>query len=179
MSETDEFARLLLEEAKRFLERASCEDHEAKNAYLHASLLLSFSALEAHINCIADDFLVRPDLSTLERSILGERDIELSSGEFVLKETLKIFRLEDRIEFLYRRFSGKSIDKSVTWWSDFKDGLKLRNTLTHPKGVSSVAEAKVKKTVLSILELLDVIYSGIYKTSYPPKIRGLDSKMTF
>jgi hypothetical protein len=179
MSDTDKFARLLLEEAKRFLERASREDREAKTAYLHASLLLSFSALEAHINCISDDFLVRPELSTLERSILAEREIELSSGEFVLKENLKIFRLEDRIEFLYRRFSGKSIDKTTSWWSDFKEGLKLRNTLTHPKGVSVVAEAKVKKTVLSILELLNAIYLGIYKTPYPPKIRGLDSTMTF
>jgi hypothetical protein len=29
-------------------------------------------------------------------------------------------RLDERIEFIYLKFSGKEIDRSSSWWSQFK-----------------------------------------------------------
>src|SRR5438105_4558960 len=100
MSEADEFSKSLLEEAKRFYEKSISEStREGKTAYLHASLNLAFCSLEAHVNGIADDFVTRPELSIVEKSLLAEREIRLEKGQFVLADTLKMSRLEDRIEF--------------------------------------------------------------------------------
>lgn len=67
MTNVDEFSRVLLEEAKRFFERAVDEkSDEGKTAYLHGALILGFCALEAHVNAIADDFLVRDELRFLK-----------------------------------------------------------------------------------------------------------------
>lgn len=124
MSDIDEFSRSLLEEAKRFLEKAKdATGAPGETAYLHAGLALGFCALEAHINAIADDFLTRDDLPILERSILAELDYKLEHGEFTLTQKLKMYRLEDRYEFLYRRFSGAPVDKSSSWWPRLKASL--------------------------------------------------------
>ena len=99
MANVDKLGRALLEEAKRFFEKAREETTiEGKQAYLHASLVLGFCSFEAHINSIADDFLVRPELTVVERSILDEKDFKLIEGEFTLTDGLKMHRLTDRIE---------------------------------------------------------------------------------
>ena len=180
MVSADEFATGLLEEAKRFLEKARAEGiKEGRAAYLHAALLVGFAALEAHVNCIADDFLVGEDLTTLDRSILAEKDFELKSGEFVTKESLRMYRLEDRIEYLHRRFSGAAIDKQKAWWSYFKKGLVMRNELTHSKGPTEVEETDVARILEGILELIDHVYRAVYKKKFPARRRGLDSHLSF
>lgn len=180
MGDVDAFASQLLEEAKRFLEKAVCEaDAEGKAAYLHAALSLVFSALEAHVNSIADDFLVRDDLSLLDRSILSERDVQLDNGQHVLTDRLRMYRLEDRIEFLYRRFCGALLDKNSAVWSRFKSGLNLRNRLTHPKEAAEITEQLTRQALTAVVDLLDLLYRGIYKRPYPTAKRGLDSNLAF
>jgi hypothetical protein len=61
MQSFDEFSRLLLEEAKRFLEKAKGTEDPGQSAYLHAALTLGACALEAHVNAVCDDFLTRDD----------------------------------------------------------------------------------------------------------------------
>ena len=74
MSDFDEFASSLLEESKRFLEKASVADEKStQDAYLHASLLLSFCSLEAHINAISDEFAGRPEFSVHERGAAARK----------------------------------------------------------------------------------------------------------
>ena len=87
MPDIDSFARQLLEEAKRFLEKSRDADDEsaARNAYLHAALMLAFRCLEAHLNAAADDFVRRGDLSLHDRSVMFEQEVRLENGEFVLK----------------------------------------------------------------------------------------------
>ena len=97
MKEIDKFSRSLLEELKRFLQKAELEDSEEDRSTLHASLVLGFSALEAYINAIADDLLICKDTPLLDRAILSEKEFVLTNGKFVLNEQLKIYRLEDRI----------------------------------------------------------------------------------
>lgn len=135
--------------------------------------------MEAHINAIADDLLVRKELTVLERAILSERDFKLSDGQFEVTTALKIYRLEDRIEFLHRRFSGMAIDKNATWWANLKHGMILRNRLTHPKEAIEIQEPMVRQALQSVLDALDALYKAIYRASYPPGRRGLDSTMTF
>jgi hypothetical protein len=176
----DQFARGLLEEAKRFYEKARDEhSDEGKQAYLHSALMLGFCSFEANINSIAADFLVRPELTILDQSILGEREFRFADGEFVLVDGLKMYRLNERVEFIHRRFSGAPLDKTQAFWSQFKTALSLRNELTHPKQQTVLKEEAVAQALESILAVLDAIYRAVYKKPYPARKRGLASKMTF
>lgn len=180
MEEADIFSRELTEEAKRFLEKAKKEKSlEGKNAYLHAALLVAFAALEGHINSIADDFLVRRDLTILEQSILSEKTIGFENGEFCLKDQLKMYRLEERIEFIYRRFSGKCLKKDAPWWGKLKNGINLRNRLIHPKKREVFTEAMIEASIQAIIDTLDIIYRAIYKRPYPIAKRRIISSMNF
>lgn len=180
MFDVDEFCTNLMEEAKRFYEKAQAEtDNEGKNAYLHSALLLAFASLEAHVNAIADDFSLREDLTILEQSILFEKRFEIDNGKLRLTNELKMYRLEDRIQFLYYRFAGKPVNRDSKWWSDFKEGINFRNKLTHPKKVIQISESMIEKYLTAIINTLDELYKAVYKRSYPLTQRGLNSQMDF
>jgi len=180
VADFDFFASHLLEEAKRFLERAveAKSDAVARDAYLHASLLLAFSGLEAHVNAIADEFATRTDLTPHERGILTECDVRLESGEFALG-TFRMYRLEDRILFLHRRFSGHFLDTQAPSWSQFKDATLLRNKLTHPKEPQVISVGNVELAISAIISVLDNLYVAIYKRSLPAAGFGLGTPLNF
>ncbi|HXN52631.1 MAG TPA: hypothetical protein VN943_11905 [Candidatus Acidoferrum sp.] len=180
MADFDIFANQLLEEAKRFLEKASqASDVTAQAANLHAALMLSFCALEAHINLIGEEFSIRTDLSAHEKGLLLERDVRLEDGEFKVQKTLKMVRLEDRIEFLHAKLSGKPVDKSAAWWGHLISAVQLRNELTHAKAIPSVTETAVRSAIQAILSALDTLVKAIYKKKLPAAQMGLNSVMTF
>ncbi len=179
MSDFDAFSGELLEESKRFLEKASeTSDAAAKKAYLHASLMLSISALEARVNSIADEQNRRTDLSMHERGLMLEREVYLENGEFSLTDRLKMWRLEERIEYLCVRNTGKPVDKS-TWWGQLKDAIRLRNDLTHPKAVPGISESSVKRALEAVIATLDALSKAVYRKRYPAARRGLTAKIQF
>jgi hypothetical protein len=177
VAEMDAFAAQLWEEAKGYLEKARLTSEiKSKEAYLHAALNLGFCSLEGHLNAIAEDFLTRDDLSPHERSILLEKRVELEKGFFTVTNTTQIYRLEDRLLFLCNRFSKKKpLDLTASYWGQFKEALKLRNELTHPKEPARVTQTSVERALLAILQLLDVAYRRIFGRKFPGKDRGLNS----
>jgi hypothetical protein len=181
MAALSAFASELLEEAKRFLEKAAeTKESAPKKAFLHAALMVGFAAFEAHINAIADDFLSREDLSPHDRGLLAEHVVELMDGEFREKDILKMHRIEDRVLFLCRHFSKTPVDRKAAFWSEFKEASRLRNNLTHPKDESlSIGEAAVKRALTATIELLNFMYLALYKKKLPAHNRGLNSKLTF
>lgn len=180
MAEIDIFANQLLEEAKRFLEKArESSDSIAEAANLHAALMLTFCAFEAHINAIGEEFSARPELSAHERGLLLERDVRLERGEFQVKSGLRMARLEDRIEFLLAKFAAKPVDIGSSWWAQLAAATLLRNQLTHAKNVPEVSQGSVRAAIGAIVDALDTIYQGIYKRKFPPAARGLQSRLTF
>ena len=181
MAALSTFASDLLEEGKHFLEKAtSSAEPQAKAAFLHAALMLGFVGFEAHLNAIADDFLARGDLSPHERGLLAEHVVELIDGEFCEKKSLKMQRIEDRVQFLCRRFSKTPIDRTASYWGEFVEASKLRNNLTHPKAdPPAIGEAAVKRALNAIIELLNYLYRSVYKKKLPAYNRGLSSKLTF
>ena len=180
MAEIDLFANQLLEESKRFLEKATeTSDEVAQTADLHASLLLAFCALEAHVNAIAEEFSVRTDLSVHERGILLEREIRLIDGEFRVTTGLKIARLEERMEFLHAKFSGQPLDRSSPWWSAISSAIDLRNRLTHVKAVPAITTGHVKNAIQAVVEAINALYNAIYKRNFPLVNQGLHSSLTF
>ena len=180
MSQIDEFAQSLLEESKRFLEKAKDgQETVAINAHLHAAILLAFSSLEAHVNSISDDFVDRPEMTVHDKAVLMEREVRLEKGEYKIASALKIFRLEDRIQFLHLRFSGKKLDHMQTWWSRLADATKLRNQLTHPKEMVVFKPEAVERAIQAIVDTIDALYRAIYALPFPAAARGVQSTLSF
>lgn len=180
MSNIDDFASTLLEEAKRYLELGKeAGEPVARNAHLHASLMLSFCALEAHVNAVADEMAIRSHLSAHDLGILKEREVRLKDGAFNLTNDLKMFRLEDRILYLHARFATKPFNKTVAWWSHLKTSLIIRNRLTHPKDEVLIKVNEVEASLNAIIEAIDALYLGIYGKRFPAVMTGLQSRLTF
>lgn len=180
MNPIDDFASTLLEEAKQFLDKSK-EDIEAagKQAFLHAALMLGFSALEAHVNAVAKDFADQNGFTPHEVGVLLEKAVRLEDGEFKVKKTLQISRVEDRIELLHRKFAGVAVDKSSIWWVHLMAALNLRNELTHPKGTPLIDRDAVTRSLQAIVDTLDVIYKAVYDRRFPAASRGLHSRLSF
>lgn len=179
MSEIDDFATTLLEESKRFFEKSiEANDPDSKAANLHAALMLAFSALEAHVNAIADDFSTRADLSPHDRGILQEQDVKLEAGEFVLKG-FKMIRLEERILFMHNKLSSKNLDRNAPWWSELSSATDIRNKLTHPKAIPSISADSVKRAIQAVIDTIDALYVAIYRRKFPASSRGLSSRLNF
>jgi|GEM_PF-2121277 len=182
MTDIDVMAATLLEESKRFLEKAQANvsDNEARDAYLHAALNIAFCSLEAHINSIAEDQLLRSDISLHERALLSERKVELVGGQFQIQTGLQMYRLEDRLQYLWTRFSTEpAFDKKTPAWGQLKAGLELRNGLTHPKFMVSLTVDSVRQSLSAVIEIIDIAYRRIYKRPFPAKGKDLHSTLAF
>jgi hypothetical protein len=182
MSAIDELASSLLEEAKRFLEKAQTAektaDDPATQAFLHASLMLAFCSLEAHTNAIADEFADRPELSVHERTLLQEKDVRMEAGVFAA-QGFRMTRLEDRYLFLHQRFGGTELDRIVGWWAELSSAAELRNRLTHPKVVPQITVNAVQRAIQAIIDAIDSLFRAIYRKPFPARIRGLQSRLGF
>lgn len=177
--EFDAFCIGILNDALWFLEKAeSSTDAEASAAHIHAALLLGFAALEAHINAVAEELAQRTEFTVHERGLLLEQGVRLEKGEYQLTGSLQMSRLEDRVQFLHRRFTGQP-SSGTLWWSALRSGIDLRNSLTHPKAVSEIQPDAVRRILQAIVDALDALYQAIYKRPYPPSRRGLISTRSF
>jgi hypothetical protein len=176
----DQFASSLLEEAKRFLERArDTAGTEAEAPFLHAALMLAFCSLEAHVNSVAVEYSSRPELSIHEKGILIERDVQLDGGMFRLTKKLKISSMEDRIELLHQKFSKKGLDAKAEWRSNLSGAVDLRNKLTHPKSVPLITAGAVEKALSAVIGTINALYFGLYNRPLPAANLGLASTLGF
>lgn len=180
MADIDAFANTLLEEAKRFLEKAPAEPTtEGQDAYLHAALNLAFCSLEAHINAVAEELTSNPEFTAPhDLGVLREKEVRLIDGEFQLGK-LRIYPIRERIQFLYRRVNSKPLDTSATWWSELASALQLRNKLTHPKEPPQIDLPNVERALQAVIDSIDAVYRGIYGKGLPAAGMGLQSTMNF
>jgi len=181
MGAFDDFSSNLLEESKRFLEKANETSNTIEqSAYFHSAILIGMSALEAYINGICEELLTYPDYSISEKSLLSEREIEFKKGEFALSDKLKIYRLTDRIEYLYLKFNQQKLSgDNEKWWGNLKVSIDLRNKLVHPKESVLITYDRTKLLIESIIECLLRLSKIIYNKPFPFKNLGLQSKLMF
>jgi hypothetical protein len=180
----DEAFATYFEDAKAFLSLAEgrLKDGEARcsEAYCRASLLVGFASFEAFLHSVSLDFLDshHPDLSIHDRAFLSEKEVILGmEGEFEISERTKFGRFDDRIIFLYRRFSGKKFDRTKNFWSVLQSGIKLRNEVVHPKGCPQLVPKTVATILTAILDVMNYISMGIYRKKLPIASRGLTTRL--
>ena len=175
-----QFANLLLEEAKRFLERAEKakdKDKAAEVANLHAALMLAFCALDAHVNVVADEVARWEHVTKHQRGVLLQKEVRLNDGEFEVGNKSEFSRVQDRILLLHR--IGRGAIKPAPWSQNLSAAIDLRNKLTHPKAVPAITAAAVSKAVEAVIETLDALYQALYKRRFPAAHRKLASKLDF
>jgi hypothetical protein len=180
MDEFDVFAATLLEESKRFLEKANdCPEPNGRTAYLHAGILLAYCALEAFIATIAEEFKNNNDFTEHELALLIEKEVRIRKGKFTLANANKFYRIEDKIEFLHRHFSGVEISEKDAWWSALKTGMKLRNDISHPKNATLITLDSVTLAIAAVIDTISALFKAIYGRDFPAANRRLQSKLTF
>ena len=176
----DNFAAQLFEEAKALFEGAknSTED-VTKEIFLHSSLLLVMSSLEACVNSISEELLIEPykdKYSLLEQALLLEKDIIYKNGNYQLGSGLKMSRLVDKIEFLMVRFLREKWDPTVNWFVQLKQSIDGRNKLVHPKEYVKITEKQVENAITAVLETMNALFKTIYKKQFPSYSNGLRSR---
>lgn len=178
----DSFVIQLFEEAKSFFEKAKCStEKESKEAYLHSSLLLVMSSLEACVNSIVEEILIEPykdKYDLLEQSLLLEKEIVFENGHYKLGNKLKMSRITERIEFLIFKFSGKEIPPTTEWFQQLKQSIDFRNKLVHPKEYIMLTEKQVENAMSSVLETINELYKAVYKKAFPSYGFGITSRLT-
>ena len=102
--------------------------------------------------------------------------MHFDKGGFSLGKGLKISRMTDRIEFLYKKFSGNTLDTSFQWYMNLKQGIDLRNKLVHPKEYVQLTFRQVEQANLAVISTIDELYKVIYKRKLPTVDRGLAPK---
>ncbi|MBC5721592.1 Uncharacterised protein [uncultured Clostridium sp.] len=181
MTDFDSFSDQLLEESKALLEKAKTDEPFTQSAYLHSSLLLAISALEACINSIVEEILIEPyrtRYTVYEQALLLEKDVRFDRGEYILSNGLKISRITDRIEFLYYKYTGKKLDRTYPWYATLKQSIDLRNKLVHPKENIQLTIKQVEMSILSVVNTIDELYKAVYQRKFPAVDRGIASKYT-
>ena len=177
-SDADAFSIRLLEEAKRFLEKADLVGGDEQDAYLHGALMVGFSALESHVNGIADELSARHHSDLLASSLLLEKQVKLVKGQWQLASSDQYFRLEDRISFLLRTYAQRDA-ASYVWWSELMSGVRVRNSLVHPREAVQIKSSEVERFLRAIIAALNDIYLGVFSKGHPSFNRGLQSTLTF
>lgn len=180
MNAFDVFCNDLLEEAKRFNEKSNSESNlEGKKAYQHASLLLTICALEAYINSISEEITIAKAFPIHEKGILLEKEVKLQKGEWVLTDNLKMSRLTDKVELLYKRHTGIVLENTQKWWPILKTGIECRNKITHPKSEVIMSNDFCEKVIRSVIECLAELYKAVYKRKFPKSHLSIISKLDF
>ena len=178
----DNFVIQLFEEAKTFFEKAkNSTEQESKEAYLHSSLLLVISSLEACVNSIVEEILIDPykdKYDLLEQSLLLEKDIVFENGRYKLGCKLKMSRIIERIEFLIFKFSGKEISPTTEWFVQLRQSIDFRNKLVHPKEHIILTERQVENAIASVLETINELYKVVYGKAFPAYSFGTTSRLT-
>jgi hypothetical protein len=172
------------EDAKAFLILAQCREKEGNgrsvDAFCRASLLVGFASLEAFLCSVATDFIDsrHPDLSVHDLGFLSEKEVNVDvNGAFAISDRTKFSRLEDRILFVYRRFSGTKFDRTKSFWSTLQSGIKLRNEVVHPKNYQSLSPQMVAQSITAVLEVMNYISIGVYKRKLPLASRRLSARL--
>lgn len=134
-------AQLLYDAANTHFESArTCLSPTAASYSLRMALVLGFSAVEAYLRTVSDQFELRSSQTSAP--------------------------LDKRIKHLFRSLSTEPLDQTSGYWKEFKLALKLRDQLQHLRTVCRVDVEAIERALGSIRRLLNALNSGIYRSHW-------------
>ena len=129
-------AQLLYNAANTHFEAGrSCLSPKEASYSLRMALVLGFSAVEAYLRTVSDQFEVRSSQTSAP--------------------------LDKRIKHLFRSMSTEPLDQASSYWKEFKLALKLRDQLQHLRTRSRVEVGAIERGLGSIRRLLNALNSGV------------------
>ena len=180
MAQLDEVFSTYFEDAKYQLEQAlkaeTNSNQELTLCFSRAAILLGFSAFEAFVNSITDDFVEGGfPLSIHEKGILLDKEVRFNDG-FEVSEKSKFSRLEDKLALVYICMAKKPLNRSSSMWSDFVTALKQRNELVHSRNKVSLTAKSAERTLRTILTFMGRVTQDVYHRPLPLASRDLLSR---
>jgi hypothetical protein len=146
--------RLLYNAANAYFEAGrKCTSPTDASYNLRVALFLGFNAVEAYLRTVADQFEVRSRQTKAP--------------------------IDTRIEYLFRKLSTEPLDRSSSYWKEFKLALKLRDQLSDLRSRSRIDVVAIERALGSIRRLLNALHSGIYRSrgweeGLPPLLTARD-----
>jgi hypothetical protein len=129
--------RLLCDRANSYLESGRRKSSPAEaSEHFRVALVIGFSAVEAYLRSVMDQFEVRSKETTAP--------------------------LDKRIEYLFRKLSTEPLDHNGNDWKEFKQALKLRDEYERPETRALIDIGAAERALESIWSLLNTLNAGIY-----------------
>ncbi|HEV7473171.1 MAG TPA: hypothetical protein VGN90_03925 [Pyrinomonadaceae bacterium] len=129
--------RLLYDAAIIYLEAGRSNSSPAEaSEHLRVALVIGFTAVEAYLRTIADQFAVRSNQTTAP--------------------------IDKRVEYLFRKVSTEPLDQTSSYWKEFKLALKLRDEFQRPRTRSRIDVSATERALDSIRTLLNTLNIEIY-----------------
>ena len=160
----------LLKDSQYFLKEA--EKHQSnemlQQRFIRASIISAWSGFEGWINKTCSDFAKTiPNLGIHGIGFLLEKRIELKKGQFELTNSDKYESIENKMEYLLRRFANYTLDKSTKSWKNFVQAKIIRDSIAHPKEgrgtVYSLSDGIL--TIDTLRQFLNLLSKRIYRSN--------------
>lgn len=161
-----DFAKSLLHHAK------SSADLDIKRSCSEMAVTAAFSCLEGMLTHIFEHFIESKNFDIFEKSIMQEKSVKLVRGKPSLGEQ-RFQSIDDRLQFLFWKFSGDEFDKSKFWWPDFANAVTVRNGIMHPKGKSEITVEDAERAILAIIAALDQLMLTVFGEKWPKANKGI------
>lgn len=160
----------LLKDSQYFIKEA--EKHHSnqilQQRFIRASIISAWSGFEGWVNKTCSDFAKTiPNLGVNDIGFLLEKRIELKMGQFELTNSPKYESIENKMEYLLRRFASYTIDKSTKNWQSFTQIKIIRDSIAHPKEgretVYSISDGVL--TINTLRQFLNLLSKKIYRSN--------------
>ncbi|MGV2114246.1 hypothetical protein ACQZ46_23650 [Agrobacterium salinitolerans] len=162
-----DFAKALLARAK------GATDDDDRRSFLEAAVIFAFSCLEGMLTDVFEHFAGNAtNFDIFEQSIMNEKAVKVQRGRPVLAEQ-RFQSIEDRLQYLFWKFSGEEFDTNKSWWPFFAEAVRLRNGLMHPKQSSAIETADAERALTAVLDAVNDLIETVFGKPWPKAMKGL------
>jgi len=161
-----EFSKALLARAQ------AVSDTDLEKSFSEMAVVAAFSCLEGMLTHIFEHFFESKNFDLFEKSIMQERSVKLVRGQPYLGDQ-RFQSIDDRLQFLFWKFSGEEFDRGKTWWPNFANAVTIRNGIMHPKKKADITAKDAERAISAIVAALDELMVTVFGSKWPKANKGI------
>ncbi|MER8802251.1 hypothetical protein [Mesorhizobium sp. M0998] len=166
------------EYAKAFyLKALECSEPDDQKTMIEVSFALAFSFLEGTLAYVFNHFAETKQFDVFERSVMTETDIKIVKGEPTIRGA-KYRSIDERLHFLFWRFSHKQFDTNQAWWPLLSGAITARNQIMHPKVGVELTVTDAENCLMAIMNATNALFLTVFGKPWPKAKKGLHSSVT-
>ncbi len=164
--------------AKALLSRAQeCTDADDERSFCEAAITQAFSCFEGMLSYVFEHFSASSEFEIFEQSIMNEKTLRLVKGRPTLTDQ-RFWSIEERLQYLFWRFTHEEFDTAKEWWSAFSDAVRVRKGIMHPKLGSEVKLSDARRALGAIAAAIDDLMRTVFGKPWPKAQKGLVPSMS-